>query len=362
MIMSFMQNLIFSLFQGRHITNGIVAIGVLLGICLYQSAQCQDSFLGFKLYPASPGSNCHALAFSRDSKQLFVGNTNGKNTVVEIPSLRTIKSFKGPEFLTQVVLFPSGDILAGVCWDFEDVKLWNTANWTPLPPLHTQQGLRCIAVSPDGKTLAVGCHDADRSILLFDLETRKLIHALKGHIVYFPCSLSFSPDSTLLASAAGEIQGSPVVIWDINKGERVKVIISHATDTNHAVFLPDGKRLASSGVDSPSNRSNVTVKIWDVESGTKLQTLTGYTSAVLAMIPLAGDKLVTGDVEGNLSVWDLKTSREIKKVQFTGLTEMISSFALSPDGQYLAVAMGIGGKYKVWKVSELISKSNDTIK
>ena len=299
-----------SVFWRQRITKVLAAACLLLGMSFGRPGKCQDTLLGLRLRPTYPGSHCDALAFTHDSERLFVGNTNGKITILDVRSGRALNSFSGPEFLGQVVLSPRGDMLAGICWDFEDVRLWNTTNWAPLPPLRTQDRvLRCMAISPDGKKLAVGCKDKELSILLFDLAKRELTHALKGH-GNIPCSLSFSPDSAILASVADEIRGSPVILWDVRKGERVKVIISHPTNTNRVVFLPGGTRLASSGVEGPMHDSvlDATVKIWDVASWTNLQTLRGRANVVLAMVALPGEKLVTGSADRSLRVWDLNTS------------------------------------------------------
>lgn len=67
----------------------------------------------------------------------------------------------------------------------------------------------CIAFSPDGRTLAVGC-PSNHTINLWNVEERKKITVLKhdGGV----CSLAFSPDGGILAVGGCD---STILLWCI---------------------------------------------------------------------------------------------------------------------------------------------------
>jgi WD40 repeat protein len=77
-----------------------------------------------------------------------------------------------------------------------------------------------MAVSPDGKTLALGCQDM--TIKLADTTTRKVKTILSGHKFRVWC-VAFSADGKRLASAAGswELPTEPgeVKVWNVSTGK-----------------------------------------------------------------------------------------------------------------------------------------------
>src|SRR5262245_4998562 len=85
----------------------------------------------------------------------------------------------------------------------------------PLPPgavlrlgtvrFRSADVVECVAVSPDGKTVAAGCRAADQvgstDVILWDTATGRRVGQLTGHKRAVN-DLAFSPDGRLLASAA----------------------------------------------------------------------------------------------------------------------------------------------------------------
>ena len=61
------------------------------------------------------------------------------------------------------------------------------------------EGVKSLALSPDGKALASG--GGDLKIHLWDLETGKTKMTFKGHL-YPSFTLAFSPDGNILASGS----------------------------------------------------------------------------------------------------------------------------------------------------------------
>jgi WD40 repeat protein len=102
----------------------------------------------------------------------------------------------------------------------------------------------CVAVSPDGKSLASGARDG--GLLRWDIGAAQptwtaLAH--KGDATGFTqvLSVGFSPDGKTLASGGWD---RTVKLWDAVTGE-LRLSLLHGNLVYSIAFSPDGKTLAS---------------------------------------------------------------------------------------------------------------------
>jgi WD40 repeat protein len=123
-----------------------------------------------------------------------------------------------------------------------------------------------VAVSPDGKTVAV----ANRgSIALLNLNSGKEIQKLKaGEGFVAAASIAFSPDGKVVAS---QDLGGSINVWNVETGELTKQVKgARGGMTARPALSADGKVLAS----GTEFGQPATVNVWDAKSGESLGSFT----------------------------------------------------------------------------------------
>src|SRR5437762_7350313 len=88
--------------------------------------------------------------------------------------------------------------------------------------VHNIPGCRAIALSHDGKKIAIGSEHNERyDLLVFDVDSGETICKSKIHNKQNISSLSFSPDGNYLI-VGGKYLGC--IIFDIKSGEQISAI------------------------------------------------------------------------------------------------------------------------------------------
>jgi WD40 repeat protein len=73
----------------------------------------------------------------------------------------------------------------------------------------------------------------------------------------------------------------------------------HTDEVNGVAFSPDSKRIVSAGFGFDR-----TVKVWDAETGRRIDSFKGHTKRVLCVAYSPdGERIVSGSNDGTLRVW-----------------------------------------------------------
>jgi WD40 repeat protein len=115
-----------------------------------------------------------------------------------------------------------------------------------------------IALSPDGRRLAIGSNDG--SVRLCDSETGQRLRQMLGHEKQINVVV-FSRDGHLLATGSKD---NTARIWDAETGQQRGQPLAHDTEVEEISFSDDGKRMLT---------RDFNARLWDTETGKLLRIL-----------------------------------------------------------------------------------------
>jgi WD40 repeat protein len=329
-------------------------------------------------------SEARAVTFSPDSKQIAVLTWHGERQDVRVwrvadGRLERIYAVDG-DTAEQLVYAPHGQTIA--VWDRKDVRLIDLRTGKVTHRFTSDgQDFWCLAISQDGKALAVGCNTAGTGLirrwdllsgkeqrplrghphrtdaLIFSADGKRLFSGSSGHsptweelkkhpsvvCVWelpsgklllqkpFP-SLSrglhgFSPsgDAVLLSGLEGKYE-----LWGPTSGKRKRALQAVVRDEYAPLFLPDGKRLIT------TNRKTGTISLWGSATGKKVRQLRGRLGADAYAEAISPDGKVLAarnDTASAVRLWDVASGEELRPAG--GHTTAITALALGPDGRAL---------------------------
>jgi WD40 repeat protein len=162
-----------------------------------------------------------------------------------------------------------------------------------------------LAVSPNGAFVLAG--GADGSVRLFSLRTRKEVRRFRGHTNKVG-ALGFTADGKRAFTVSGwkldkgrfeRGQDDSVRLWNVATGKELKRIEGKDGPFQHGALSPDGRLVATGGVDG-------LVRLWDVEAGREVLALRGHTNLVTAVVFFPdGRRLLSASHDGTVRLWRL---------------------------------------------------------
>jgi WD40 repeat protein len=129
---------------------------------------------------------------------------------------------------------------------------------------------------------------------------------------------------TLLATSSLDYT---VKLWDIETGKLLRTLSGHSDIVPAVAFSPDGRLVASGSQDK-------TLRIWDVETGAIVRELKMESGSARIRFSPDGAMLASGNLGGSLVLWKFATS-EKPRVLAPHIAN-ISALDFSPDGKTVA--------------------------
>lgn len=201
---------------------------------------------------------------------------------------------------------------------------------------------KSVTFSPNGKFLA--SVDLNSRVWLLNRDTgEKVILEKRGTIK----SLTFSPDSTKLG-----LLGKVIRILDVSTGKELLTFDGHGMSSfwttrkpTALAFSPDGKIVASGGWLGG-------VKLWDPVKGIVERSLDAHDRTIVSIaFSPDGQTLVTTAWNDNMTkIWDVNTGNMLAtltlKEEFASHKAPVAKF--SPDGSMLAIHKG--SRLELWRI------------
>ena len=145
--------------------------------------------------------------------------------------------------------------------------------------------------------------------------------------------------SAITTRAVSGSHDNTLKVWDLESGKELRTLSGHQGTVRAVAVTPDGQRAVSASFDD-------TLKVWDLESGKELQTLFGRGGSVEAVaVTPDGQRAVSGSDDNTLKVWDLESGKELQTL--SGHRGNVNAVAVTPDGQR-AVSGSHDNTLKVW--------------
>lgn len=221
-------------------------------------------------------------------------------------------------------------------------------------------GVGALAFSQDGKKLAVGSDPNYEGIVgsIWDVDSDTMTQEFNitlpmGKISNFVYAIAINQAGDRVVTGSAD---KTARLWDVDSGKEINTLTGHSADIWAVAFSPDGDTVATGSRDE-------TIKLWDANTGEEIRTLKGHTGVVDALtFSNDGTTLISGSGDGSVKLWNVDNGTVVKTFQGD---RTVRSVAASPS-MNIIVAGFVNGTVTVWnkKGEEMVtfSASNDSIR
>ena len=212
--------------------------------------------------------------------------------------------------------------------EFENTRILAKRTW-----LETVKGYGDVSFSPEGNLVAY--RNSEDKYVLHNLATeeKSILKPETSWLCPSGSSLKFFPDSGLLAYRSEDSMS----IYNIEKQQTITTYTGHGRCSFNELHMPTAMAVAPDGTSITTGDFDGYVKIWDPRSGTEIKSIKAYEKKVFSIdYSPDGRLLATAGIDendnANLIIFDLADKyKQVSKKQDTGIVKF------SPDGKVLAI-------------------------
>jgi DNA-binding SARP family transcriptional activator/WD40 repeat protein len=203
-----------------------------------------------------------------------------------------------------------------------------------------------VALSPDGRTLAVSDNQAD--VRFFDTRSHRESRPPLPRLAYgFPTV--YSNDGTLVAALSPASKPPGVALFDARTLEPVRVlpfdprygVAGNDRSSNPFGISPDNRTafMAFAVLNPDQSAGPAYLDRWDVATGKRTAIRLGSNGLVGASFVAGGKRIVTV-THTQITTWDAKTLRRIHTIAQPVKQQVVAG--ISPDGRTVAIGTSFG--------------------
>ncbi|KAJ3319166.1 hypothetical protein HDU76_000623 [Blyttiomyces sp. JEL0837] len=223
---------------------------------------------------------------------------------------------------------------------YKSVTIWDVDTGYGMQTLadHTSF-VSSVKLSKDGKLIVSGSND--KTVRAWNSETGENvwqgshgcliiweIQQLPGQSYIERCAIT--PDGKTAVSA-GKHDGGGIALWDLAGEYRSELSGERRIRVSKVWISPDGNKAACCLEDD-------TISVWDLQSETILGVLRGHHESLVFSLEWSSDgsKVVTGDLNGNVKVWDA-LDKFCEKTKLAGHSyRYVSAICIAANGLFAA--------------------------
>jgi WD40 repeat protein len=220
-----------------------------------------------------PRQTANHLAVFPDGKHFLSGNVGDQGPRIWDLTKQSATPLKAPrETVNGLAISKDGKRFA-IAYSAPVTEIWDAEKMEVIGRLRLKAELgggrrgvfTCLALSPDGRTIATGCISIDgnpgkNALCIWDARSYALLHE-SDRLDEYPVKIAFTPDSKLLISCIGPDPQSPgtVHIWEVATGKLVHKFEAGKQGGMLSALSPDGRWLVAW-----NSVTNGQFGLWDV--------------------------------------------------------------------------------------------------
>jgi len=267
----------------------------------------------------------NAVAVSRDGKYALSGSEDRSLILWHLPSCRVAKRFGGSGLASEVTQYTSrhsSKIRDRIALNVQAIAKLpeKSRRWKPYASGHIESVVSVHLSSKGTYALSGG---QDFTMRLWDISKGETVKIFKLPLVEF-LAVALSPNGKYALSGNSD---SVLRLWRISNRKVIYELRGHSDAVSAVAFSPDGQYALSGSWDS-------TLILWNASSGEPLKSFEGHAAKVNAVaFSPDGRYVLSGSDDHTLKLWDVSTGKEIKT--FRGHSLGVCSISLSPNERFL---------------------------